>query len=189
MLNLEFDYSVEIIRDPNPTNPRDSEAEVLSIMLLKHWMFDLPWEDETIEVKPMEDLTSRILEKHPSAVIENVYCSLEEGAVQLSVWPFEGSGAGAMGRVYATRERALKYFKRLSFTKQLRERTRRILSLEVDIFGRYLNGDTYCYRIQDVERRIIDECCGFYDAETAFYHAVSLMAEDDSQDDDIGGLL
>lgn len=75
----------------------------------------------------------------------------------------DGAGwdSGTVGFIYATADMIRKeYGKRI--TKAVREKTRKLLTGEVETYDQYLTGDVWGYMIEDAEGEHIESCWGFY---------------------------
>ena len=70
--------------------------------------------------------------------------------------------------MYVTRESILKEYGSKYLTRKLRDKARRILESEVEVYDQYLRGDVYGYTITEMDSdRTVDSCWGFHGRDTA----------------------
>lgn len=72
---------------------------------------------------------------------------------------------GQLGFIYATKEDILKEFDVKKITGEVIDRTVSILTSEVDIYSKYVDGEVYTWTLEDRNGNTIDGCSGYYDIE------------------------
>jgi hypothetical protein len=79
--------------------------------------------------------------------------------VSLATAPFSCPwDSGQFGVIYTTVDKLAN----LGLADKSVEEVKQMLADEVKFFSAYLNGDCYCYEVEDENGEVIDSCCGFY---------------------------
>jgi hypothetical protein len=73
-----------------------------------------------------------------------------------------GWDGGYVGFIYATKEDILKAWDKKKLTKSLLDKAEQCLMGEVETYNQYLQGDVYCFHIEDKDGETIDSCGGYY---------------------------
>jgi len=73
-----------------------------------------------------------------------------------------GWDGGYVGFIYATKEDILKEYSVKRISKAILEKVEKILISEVKTYSQYLEGDVYCFHIEDADGETIDSCGGYY---------------------------
>jgi hypothetical protein len=74
---------------------------------------------------------------------------------------------GYVGFIYATKADILKEYNKKKLSKSMLENAQKILEGEVKTYSQYLEGDVYCFTVEDENGENIDSCGGFYGMESA----------------------
>ena len=153
-------YEIEIEPDLEPDDPRNWDN--LGQMVCWHNRYDLG-------------------DSNPYSVEEFEEWWGEQTGVRLPLYLYDHSGitmktgpfhcpwdSGQVGWVYVTRESILKEYGSKYLTRKLRDKARRILESEVEVYDQYLRGDVYGYTITEMDSDgTVDSCGGFYGREAA----------------------
>lgn len=92
----------------------------------------------------------------------------EHGNVALSSGDFgDPWDSGQVGWIYCLPEAMRKEYSCKRITQKIREDVIRVLTGEVQEYGRYVNGECYSYVIEDANGEHLDSCCGFIGYEYA----------------------
>lgn len=82
--------------------------------------------------------------------------------------------SGQVGYIYVTRDEILAEYGSKRLTKSKREKVRRILQAEVEIYDQWLRGDMWGYIVKDMDS-IYDSCYGFYGYDYCLDEAKSIV--------------
>lgn len=101
--------------------------------------------------------------------------AFEKMAIWLPVYMYEHSGvsistspfrcpwdSGQLGIIYATIEKAKKWFDFKVLTKKRRQQIVEALKSEVETYNYYVSAEVYGFRIEDADGETIDSCGGFF---------------------------
>lgn len=107
-------------------------------------------------------------------IILPVYVHKHSG-IAMSTSSFDDSwDSGQAGFIYVSRDEA----EELSPTdKNTEEWATQVLSDEVEVFGRYLDGDVYGFVIENEDGEVVDSCYGFYDLEYCKKRATAIAQD------------
>lgn len=83
--------------------------------------------------------------------------------------------SGQVGRIYCTKEQALKEFGGKYMTRKLKDKAKEVLLAEVETYDKYLRGDVVGYVVCDEAGEPLDSCWGYYDIEDATEEAKSIV--------------
>jgi len=75
--------------------------------------------------------------------------------------------SGMSGIIYVSKDRVREDFKKKLISKKLYNIVLDILKSEVDVYGKYLNGEVYGYEIINDDGDVVDSCYGYYGSEEA----------------------
>jgi hypothetical protein len=100
---------------------------------------------------------------------------VRENAIILPLYLYDHSGlamnttgfscpwdSGQVGWIYVLKEKVRKEYGVKRITKKVRDRVISVLKAEVEVYDRWLRGDTYGYALEDTEGNMIDSCWGFF---------------------------
>jgi hypothetical protein len=76
-----------------------------------------------------------------------------------------GWDGGYVGFIYATKADILKGWDKKKLTKSLLEKANKCLEGEVETYSQYLEGDVFCFTVEDADGEIVESCGGFYGME------------------------
>lgn len=147
-------YTLEIIRDDYPMNPRTEWDNVFTLYFTKNNYID---GDET--------LRSSVHFDEKDTIVFPVYAYIH-GAVCLSTSPFSCPwDSGKIGIAVVSKKTFLKEFygaENKHLTRKRRDHALDILKSELSVFQRYIDGDVWGYVIKDEHGNTIDSCFGYY---------------------------
>jgi hypothetical protein len=75
---------------------------------------------------------------------------------------YAGWDGGYVGFIYATKEDILKEYSVKRISKAILEKVEKILISEVETYSQYLEGDVYCFHIEDKDGETIDSGGSYY---------------------------
>ena len=78
-----------------------------------------------------------------------------------------GWDGGYVGFIYATKADILKEYSVKRITKAIKTKVEKILTSEVETYSQYLEGDVYCFTVEDADGETVESCGGFYGMESA----------------------
>lgn len=149
-----------IYRDPDPINPRSDYDNLGSFMVKDNCPY-VKSEEECILNFYIRDEDEKLLEK--------------AGYIFLPVYVFDHSGvimstnrfscpwdSGQIGYYVVAKEKVKKEYNRKGISPKLRQEVLDILSSEVELYNKYLNGEVYGYTIENADGVEIDSCWGYY---------------------------
>jgi hypothetical protein len=151
--------TARIIRDQDPTNPRDFDN--LGTMACWHRMYNLG------------DVQPTILPD------DWISANVPKGSIILPLYLYDHSGitmnttgfsclwdSGVVGVIVATPDEIRHYMAKKRITKNVREQALKILRLEVEIYDHYLTGNVWGFMIDGVDDEdgstVGESCFGFY---------------------------
>ena len=73
--------------------------------------------------------------------------------------------SGMSGIIYVSKNKVREDFKKKLISKKLYNIVLDILKSEVDVYGKYLNGEVYGYEIINDDGDVVDSCYGYYGSE------------------------
>lgn len=73
--------------------------------------------------------------------------------------------SGLFGIIMASKKDVCKAFKSKIVTKAVREKALNCLEGEIKTLDQYINGEVYCYTVEDKYGDIVDSVCDYYDFE------------------------
>jgi hypothetical protein len=157
--------TVQLHVDEDCASPREDD----NLGTLVGWHRKYRLGDEQPRESPQEWMAAFQTE-HPdwrSAVIMPVYM-FEHSGVALRCHDFgDRWDSGQVGWIYCVPARIRKAYGCTRITKKVRAQVMRVLQGEVEDYGRYVNGETYAYTIEDAHGEVLDSCCGFIGWECA----------------------
>jgi len=151
------DLVINIENDENPINPRKNDN--LGTMVCFHSRYNLGDEHNFID---------------PSDFAKQ----LKENSVILPLYLYDHSGltinttgfscpwdSGQVGWIYVDRADIRKEYGKKKVFPSLVRKVKNVLKSEVEVYDKYLRGESYGYIIEDRERNHLDSCWGFDDFE------------------------
>ena len=147
-------YTLEIVRDPFPANPREEFDHVFTLHFTNNRYIS---GDETINPdRPLD----------PSGLIVFPVFAYIHSGVALSVAPFSCPwDSGQIGYATVSKADFLREFFGNSarlLTKARRARALEVLKIELEEFQAYIDGDVFGYVIKDADDNEIFSCWGYY---------------------------
>lgn len=169
------DYTVKIYTDDYAENPREWDN-----------MWQLVSNYRRIDLNESEFTLDEIAERHKALELTHIIVPVymyQHGGVALSLGSFVGraphaewdSGVGFFAIV--SKERLRHEYGVRAITEKIRECAIRVLRVEVETYGAYLNGDVYGYVIEDEDGNEVDSCWGLYGYEYAVEEALANVPE------------
>lgn len=152
---------LEIVRDPDPTNPREDDCG--TTMLCLHRRYNLG-DRQNIS---MEEILE---EAAKSVVLRDIYM-YDHGGVTISTTPFSCVwDSGKVGIIFMTDKQVKEVFPGVPEAEALK-RAGELLEGCVEAYDQYLRGDVYgfvcgtvehCDKCGNIEDNEVDSCWGFY---------------------------
>ena len=146
-------YTLKIIPDENPLNPR-TDCDHLGTMLCWHRRYSLG--DSHLYDTP-QDFAESAAAKDMFVCLP-VYL-LDHSGLYVSVNDFNDSwDSGQLGFIYCTKQDAQKWFNNTDVTE---DEIKKELTAEVEEYNDYLNGAWYGFLIEGLDGEVEDSCGGF----------------------------
>lgn len=146
-------YTLKIIPDENPLNPR-TDCDHLGIMLCWHRRYSL---GDSHPYDTPQDFAESAAAKDMFVCLP-VYL-LDHSGLYVSVNDFNDAwDSGQLGFIYCTKQDAQKWFNNTDVTE---EEIKKELTAEVEEYNDYLNGAWYGFLIEDLDGEVEDSCGGF----------------------------
>lgn len=146
-------YTLKIIPDENPLNPR-TDCDHLGIMLCWHRRYSL---GDSHPYDTPQDFEESAAAKDMFVCLP-VYL-LDHSGLYVSVNDFNDSwDSGQLGFIYCTKQDAQKWFNNTDVTE---DEIKKELTAEVEEYNDYLNGAWYGFLIEGLDGEVEDSCGGF----------------------------
>lgn len=146
-------YTLKIIPDENPLNPR-TDCDHLGIMLCWHRRYSL---GDNHPYDTPQDFAESAAAKNMFVCLP-VYL-LDHSGLYVSVNDFNDSwDSGQLGFIYCTKQDAQKWFNNTDVTE---DEIKKELTAEVEEYNDYLNGAWYGFLIEGLDGEVEDSCGGF----------------------------
>ena len=146
-------YTLKIIPDENPLNPR-TDCDHLGIMLCWHRRYSL---GDSHPYDTPQDFAESAAAKDMFVCLP-VYL-LDHSGLYGSVNDFNDSwDSGQLGFIYCTKQDAQKWFNNTDVTE---DEIKKELTAEVEEYNDYLNGAWYGFLIEGLDGEVEDSCGGF----------------------------
>ena len=146
-------YTLKIIPDENPLNPR-TDCDHLGIMLCWHRRYSL---GDGHPYDTPQDFAESAAAKDMFVCLP-VYL-LDHSGLYVSVNDFNDSwDSGQLGFIYCTKQDAQKWFNNTDVTE---DEIKKELTAEVEEYNDYLNGAWYGFLIEGLDGEVEDFCGGF----------------------------
>ena len=158
--------TLKIFTDEDPQNPR--EWDNLTKMVCFHKRYNLgdtqtDYRQEAFE--SWDELKAEIIEKEKPLVIKPLYM-YDHSGITISTKPFSCPwDSGQIGWVYITNKTIDVCGTTINNDEtfaQYKERLRKHLDAEVEVYDQYVRGDVYLFELTDENGDEIDSCGGFY---------------------------
>lgn len=163
-------HTIEIDTDQTCEDPR--EWSNLGKMFCFNRQYDLgdknPYSKD--EFENWDEFEKRIIKDYsplfifPLSILDHTGLWMKIGTRWQS--DYQGWDTSMVGFIFVTKEDVRKEYGAKRISDQTKEKARRVLKAEVNIYSSYINGDVYCYNVEDV-----DSCCGFYEYKGAIEEA------------------
>lgn len=146
-------YTLKIIPDENPLNPR-TDCDHLGTMLCWHRRYSL---GDGHPYDTPQDFAESAAAKDMFVCLP-VYL-LDHSGLYVSVNDFNDSwDSGQLGFIYCTKQDAQKWFNNTDVTE---DEIKKELTAEVEEYNDYLNGAWYGFLIEGLDGEVEDSCGGF----------------------------
>lgn len=146
-------YTLKIIPDENPLNPR-TDCDHLGIMLCWHRRYSL---GDSHPYDTPQDFAESAAAKDMFVCLP-VYL-LDHSGLYVSVNDFNDSwDSGQLGFIYCTKQDAQKWFNNTDVTE---DEIKKELTAEIEEYNDYLNGAWYGFLIEGLDGEVEDSCGGF----------------------------
>ena len=146
-------YTLKIIPDENPLNPR-TDCDHLGIMICWHRRYSL---GDGHPYDTPQDFAESAAAKDMFVCLP-VYL-LDHSGLYVSVNDFNDSwDSGQLGFIYCTKQDAQKWFNNTDVTE---DEIKKELTAEVEEYNDYLNGAWYGFLIEGLDGEVEDSCGGF----------------------------
>ena len=146
-------YTLKIIPDENPLNPR-TDCDHLGTMLCWHRRYSL---GDSHPYDTPQDFAESAAAKYMFVCLP-VYL-LDHSGLYVSVNDFNDSwDSGQLGFIYCTKQDAQKWFNNTDVTE---DEIKKELTAEVEEYNDYLNGAWYGFLIEGLDGEVEDSCGGF----------------------------
>ena len=162
---------VFISRDPEPQNPR--EWDNTGKLALFHKRYRVANESglDSRDYDGWDGLDNALIRECRAVVLVPVYM-MDHSGLTLSADPEafrrcdpQGWDWGRLGTAYIDGATLKREWGHLPPGQGRLDAAHRMLQVEVEAYGQYLNGDIWCYRVEDADGEIEDSCGGYFDRE------------------------
>ena len=145
-------------------SPRDWEN--LGTMVCFHKRYTLPCESKDVDCDDFDSWDSMrdyIIKELNAVVILPVFM-YEHGGVTINTTGFSCRwDSGQIGFIYVDRETILKEYSCKYISKKIKEKVKKTLLSEIEIYDKYLRGEVYGFVIEDANGEHHDSCWGYYE--------------------------
>jgi hypothetical protein len=159
-------FRVEFYHDPDTESPRDMTHGCE--MVLSHRKYDLP-NDAGLDLDDFGGWgeVGEALEKDGALLVLPVYM-MDHSEVSLSVADYgDPWDSGQLGLAYVTPQNwADTQGTKWTGDQSQVEQAQRLIADEVQIYGQYLNGECFGFRVLDFDGEELDSCWGFIGFDT-----------------------
>ena len=167
-------YTIKIVQDEDPPNPRDNDN--LGIMVCFHKRYSLGDKTELRSdlFNGWTELQEYLVSKLRAKVVLPLYM-LDHSGITISTQSFNDPwDSGQIGFIYTTSKRMNEFLgkPRTRVDRLARDaKARGLLIGEVETYDAYVRGDCWGYIIEDINGVHLDSCWGYYDADYAMKEA------------------
>lgn len=164
--------TIDIVPDDDPIDPLN-EHEGIGKFVAFHRRYKLgcPHDYRFDDYHSWEELETAIVKRENPVVILPVFL-YDHSGLYLKVGSFQGLlpqghaewDSGQVGFMFISRDDAIKTYNTKRFTKQVKEDITNALTMEIDVYSHYLNGEVYGFAIHegDKDSDVVDACYGFF---------------------------
>ena len=173
------DYTAYVYYDEYGDDPRSWDN--LGTMIYFHNRYSLPHEADinSDDYSSWDEMEEAITRKFGSCVILPVYM-YDHSGLAFSTGSFHGRlpqghayfDSGRVGFIFVTKKKIRKEYGKAG--KKEIEKAIDIMKGEVDVYGKYANGECYRFVVEDPEGEQVDSCGGYYDSEDAMNEALGI---------------
>lgn len=169
-------FSIEIEQDEFPTSPR--EWSNLGKMVCYHRDYDLgdkhsfDKEDFLNGDNLMDGFEKGLRANGINPVIILPLYLYDHSGISMSTrhsYPYNDRwDSGCVGFIYADRDTILKEYSVKRITKKVIEKATAVLVSEVKTYSEYIEGDVWCYSVEDSEGEVIASCGGYFGSDSKY---------------------
>ena len=177
-------YTVRIIRDVDPLNPRE-EYDPASTMVCFHPRYDLgdkhDFKDD--DYSGWGEVLEAIKERYrpvvalPLYLIDHSGISIRAGRDFVECDP-QGWDSGQVGFAFVSREVALREWGAKRVTRKVRDLAKKCLLCEIETYDQFLRGDVWGYVIETPDGETVDSCWGFFGYEYCKSEATACVSDE-----------
>lgn len=110
-----------------------------------------------------DEIKKQIVKDNGPCIILPIYM-YDHSSITLSTSPFSCRwDSGQVGFIFVTNDEVKLRYGYNTITKNIKENIERVLTEEVNMYDKYINGDTYMYIVENEEGVEISRCSGFFD--------------------------
>ena len=161
-------YSLKIMNDPYPENPRDWDN--LGVMVCNHKRYNLgdgkifPFED----YNSWDEVEERIRKGYKACIVLPL-CLYDHSGITISTNPFSCPwDSGQVGFIYTTKERIRDTYEIKYVTQSWLTIARQNLLDEGSVYDQFLTGEVYGWEITEEETgEVVESCYGYYKESSA----------------------
>ena len=152
-------YTLEIVNDMDPVNPR-TDFDQLGTIYYSSSRYNLG--DKCVSKDEIES----IMEDNEKIYLP-VYAYIHSG-VALNTTGFSCPwDSGMSGIIAVSKDKVRQEYNTKRITKKILDQVKNRLKAEVEEFSQYLNGEVYGFQVKDETGDIVVSCYGFYSEEDA----------------------
>lgn len=156
-------YTVKIEYDQDAASPR--EWDNIGLMVFNHKRHSFP-NDVNVnfdEFSSWDEVKKYLIKEHNAIHILPVQM-YEHSGIRIYVGTSHDQwDGGQLGFIFTTKEQ-LKKTGEENYTPKM---IKAILTGEVDVYSKYVDGECYAYTVEDESGNVIDSCAGFFDRDEA----------------------
>ena len=168
-------YKVETVHDEHPESPR--QWDNLGKMVCFHNSYNLGDEHEYRhqDYQGWEHMEREIIKNEDVGVILPLYLYDHSGITMNTTGFHCPWDSGKVGFIFISKDKIRHEYSKKRISKQLINKVKEYLKAEVDVYDKYLTGDTYGYRITNTETdEEVDSCWGFLGEENCMTEGESI---------------
>jgi hypothetical protein len=154
--------TLKIYMDDDPIDPRGNDN--VGTMVCFHRRYSLGDKGHGIDdddFSSFAEMEEYIIKEKSAVVIIPLYL-YDHSGITMRVYPFgDRWDSGQVGFIYATRKDILNNWGGKRLTKDLIQKTHKMLEAEVQEYDDYLTGNVYGYVLEDENGDEVESCWGF----------------------------
>lgn len=151
-------YSLKIVHDPDPINPREDSSFGTIYYTSSHYVLG----DKRVSADELHSMMN-----DNSLVYLKVYAYIHSGII-LNTSGFSCPFDSGMSGIIAISKNEIRNIWNVSrISKQLLAKVHQGLAAEVETYSKYLSGEAYGYQICDENGEVVDSCYSFFNREDA----------------------